>query len=415
MHLEHLVDLLHLPPAARRDALLALGVEQRGVRAFLAGHRADDRIHMDQDLVVHPARRHRRLGLLHARHHPGEHPQPAHVLHLAQLHPQIVEIELALGHLARERLGVFLIDRRGGLLDQADDIAHAQDAARNAFRIEGLDRVELLAGARELDRLAGDKAHRQRRAAARIAIHPGEHHAGQRHLVGEALGDIDRVLPGQAIDHQQHFGGSGDAGDRLHLGHQRFVDMQPARGVEQQHIGGLQLRAFHRAARDIDRLLAFDDRQRGDRDLLAEHRELFLRRRTVDVERGHQRLLAVLLLEQLGDLGGGGGLARALQADHHDHHRWLGIEVERSGFVAAEHLDQFVIDDLDDLLAGGDRAQHILADRLFGDRIDEATHHRQRGIGLEQRDPHLAHRVANILFGQRATALELVEDGAEPI
>ena len=39
----------------------------------------------------------------------------------------------------------------------------------------------------ELDRLAGDVAHRQRRAAARIAVELGEHDAGQRQRVAERL------------------------------------------------------------------------------------------------------------------------------------------------------------------------------------------------------------------------------------
>ena len=102
-------------------------------------------------------------------------------------------------------LGLFDLDRLGGALDQADDVAHAEDAAGDALGMERLERVELLAGAGELDRLAGDGAHRQRRAAARIAVHAGQDDAGQRHLLGEALRDVDRVLAGQRIDDEQDF------------------------------------------------------------------------------------------------------------------------------------------------------------------------------------------------------------------
>jgi hypothetical protein len=63
------------------------------------------------------------------------------------------------------------------------------------------------------------------------------------------------VLPGQRIDHQQHFGRGRDARDRLHLRHQRVVDMEAPGGVEQQHVERLHLRGFHRAASDVDRLL----------------------------------------------------------------------------------------------------------------------------------------------------------------
>jgi hypothetical protein len=46
------------------------------------------------------------------------------------------------------------------------------------FGVEVLQRVELLAGADQLDRLAGDRAHRQRRAAAAVAVDAGQHDAG---------------------------------------------------------------------------------------------------------------------------------------------------------------------------------------------------------------------------------------------
>ena len=45
--------------------------------------------------------------------------------------------------------------------------------------------VELLADAGELDRLAGDVAHRERRAAARIAVELGEDDAGERQALAE--------------------------------------------------------------------------------------------------------------------------------------------------------------------------------------------------------------------------------------
>ena len=44
--------------------------------------------------------------------------------------------------------------------------------------MEGLERVELFAGAEELDRRAGHRAHRERRAAALIAVGAGQDDAG---------------------------------------------------------------------------------------------------------------------------------------------------------------------------------------------------------------------------------------------
>src|SRR3546814_11703209 len=73
--------------------------------------------------------------------------------------------------------------------------------------------VELFAGAGDLDRLAGDRAHRERRTTARIAVEPGEHDAGERHVLGEACRDVDRILAGQGIDDEKDFGGIGDVGE----------------------------------------------------------------------------------------------------------------------------------------------------------------------------------------------------------
>ena len=71
--------------------------------------------------------------------------------------------------------------------------------------IEFLQRVELFAGADQLDRLAGDRAHRQRRAAAAVAVDAGEHDAGEADALVERAREIDRVLAGQRIGDQQHF------------------------------------------------------------------------------------------------------------------------------------------------------------------------------------------------------------------
>ena len=90
------------------------------------------------------------------------------------------------------------------------------------------------------------------------------------------------------------------------------------------------------------------------------------------------------------------------------------VEVELGG-LGAEHLDQGVVDDLDDHLARRDRAQDFLADRLLGDLVDEIASHRQRDVGLEQRDAHLAHRRAHVGLGERAAPAKPVEYAAEPI
>ena len=64
--------------------------------------------------------------------------------------------------------------------------------------MEILERVHFLADAEQLDRLAGDRAHRERGAAAAVAVDAGQHDAGDADPLVEALGEIDGVLAGQA-------------------------------------------------------------------------------------------------------------------------------------------------------------------------------------------------------------------------
>jgi hypothetical protein len=65
------------------------------------------------------------------------------------------------------------------LLDQADDVARAQDAAGHAVGPELLQPVRRLAHTDELDRLAGHRPDRQRGAAARVAVQLGQDDAVQ--------------------------------------------------------------------------------------------------------------------------------------------------------------------------------------------------------------------------------------------
>ena len=57
--------------------------------------------------------------------------------------------KLPFSSLRGELFGLVLVGGLGGLLDQADDVAHAEDAAGDALGVERLERVDLLAGADE--------------------------------------------------------------------------------------------------------------------------------------------------------------------------------------------------------------------------------------------------------------------------
>ena len=278
--------------------------------------------------------------------------------------------------------------------------------------MEILERVHLFADAQKLDRLAGHRAHRQRRAAAPVAVHAGQHDAGEADPLVEVLGEVDRVLAGQRVGDQQNLVRPRGVADLSHLRHQRLVDMGAARGVEQHDVIALQPRHSLGAPGDRDRVLAQNDRQRVDADLPAQNRELLLRRRALHVERSHQHLAFVAIGKALGDLGGGRRLARALEADQHDRDRRRRVEVDRLRF-AAERLDQRIVDDLDHHLAGLDRLDDRRADRPGAGAVDERAHDLERDVGLEKRAPDLAHRRVDVFFREGAAAGQFIQYAGE--
>src|SRR5260370_569546 len=158
VHLEHPVVVRALGAGSGRDALFAGGFEDVGQAALLGRHRIDDRhLPLDHaiveigagDLVFH-------LG--DARDHAHEPGYAADLLHLLELIAQIGEVERALTHLFGDALRPFGVDRGRGLLDQRDDVAHAEDSVGDARRWKVLERFKHLAGADQLDRL--DRHHR---------------------------------------------------------------------------------------------------------------------------------------------------------------------------------------------------------------------------------------------------------------
>ena len=132
------------------------------------------------------------------------------------------------------------------------DVAHAQDPAGEAVRVEDLEGVGLLAGAQELDRDAGDRADRERGAAAGVAVDLGQDEAGDRDGAGEALGDGHGLLAGHRVHDQQRldraWSPSATAAD---LVHERVVDGQAAGGVDDHDVAADALGVLDAAAGDV--------------------------------------------------------------------------------------------------------------------------------------------------------------------
>jgi hypothetical protein len=204
-----------------------------------------------------------------------------------------------------------------------------------------------------------------------------------------------------------------DIANRPALGHQLFIDVQPARRIEHHHVVSAAPRLRHRPPRNGERVFRLDHRQGIDADLLPQDLELFLGGRPARVERSHENAFFVALLEPFGDFRGGRGFPRALQPHHEKRHRRRRLEIDPAR-IAPQRLDERVVHDFDDHLPGRDRFDDLLPDRPGLDRVDEAAHHVERHVRLDQRPSHFPHRGFDIAVRQAAAPGELVENPCQP-
>ena len=71
------------------------------------------------------------------------------------------------------------------------------------------------------------------------------------------------------------------------------------------------------------------------------------------------------------------------------------------------------MDDLHDLLARSEALEHLLAHRLLADARDEVAHDREVDVGLEEREPDLAHGAADRLFVELSLLPQVAEGALE--
>ena len=279
--------------------------------------------------------------------------------------------------------------------------------------MEILQRVQLFAHTGQLDRRTGDLTHGERRAATGVTVHPRHHDPGHAQGLVEGAGGVDRVLSGHRVHDEEGFRRVGRLAHRADLIHQRLIDREPAGGVEDDDVEHLTAPHLHGTAGNLHRGLAGHDRQRADAGLLRQLLQLQLRGRALRVERGEQHPLSLALGEAQRELARGRRLAGTLQAYHQERDWRGGVQIERNGPSTTERFDQLIVDDLDDHLARADAIQHFGAQRPLAHAVDEIPHHRQRHVRLEQRQPHLAQGVGNVVLRQPAARAEPVENVGE--
>ena len=193
----------------------------------------------------------------------------------------------------------------------------------------------------------------------------------------------------------------------LQLIHQGLIHMEPAGGVQEDHITAVVpgmadciLCNLHRVT-----LTLLEYRQVQ---LATHHLQLLDGGGTVHVAGGQQGPLAKLAAHQPRQLGGGGGLAGALQAHHH-HNGGTAVGHGEPGGAAAHELCQLFVDDLDDLLGGREAVQHVGPHSPLCHGSHEVLDHLIAYVGLQQGQTDFPHGLPDVVLCQAALAPQLLE------
>ena len=150
-----------------------------------------------------------------------------------------------------------------------------------------LEILQFFADAHELDRFARDRFEAQGRAAARIAVEPGENRAGDLQRLIKMRRDIDRFLAGGGVEHQQNLLRLHQVAQADQFLHERFVNLQTARGVEDERVAVVGPCECEGSAGDLQYVRFAPLEEDGQSELPSERFELVHRRRAVNV-RSHQ-------------------------------------------------------------------------------------------------------------------------------
>ena len=347
------------------------------------------------------------MELIHAGQETKEILQRPHAAQRLELVEEIVEVELRGAQPLLQAGGVVEVDVLGRFLDEADHVAHAQDAPGEAVGMEHLERLDFFARAGELHRPPGHLAQRKRRAAARVAVELGEDEPGDPDRAVEFLRHAHRLLPGRRVAHEQAFVRPDNFFHPPQLVDEALVEVLPPGRVVNFHVAALRLGPRHPVAhRAQDVFLSGLGPENRHVDLRGKGRELLDGGGALQVARDQHRR-ASALFEERGQLRAGGRLARAVEPHHEDAR--LRAERQRLG-VAAEQRRQLVVENFDDLLTGRDAAQHFLAERLLLDPRDEVFRHAEMHVRLEQGEAHFAQRVVDVRLADAPVPAESLED-----
>ena len=162
--------------------------------------------------------------------------QRPHLSDLLELVPEILQRKRIFPDLLLELPGLLLIKGSLCLFDQGKNIAHPQNPRGHPVRMKDLQGIEFFSHPDELDGLLRHRPDRKGGPSSCVPIHLGQDDAVDAQSLVEVLGDIDGILPGHGIGHQDHLFGLEVGLDLSKLQHQRLIDVEPSGRIDQDQV-----------------------------------------------------------------------------------------------------------------------------------------------------------------------------------
>ena len=166
--------------------------------------------------------------------------------------------------------------------------------------------------------------------------------------------------------------------------------------------------AVPKIAGEIRRFLRDDGAVKVGRSIREQSLTLYALRERLRQELGREPALSELAAHEAAELCRGGGLAGAVEAHHHRHRRGMGGGGQLAG-LGAHQGDELLVDDLDDLLGGGQGVQHVAADGPLRDLGHEVLDHLVADVGFQQGEADLPHALLHVRLGEAALAPQALE------
>ena len=266
---------------------------------------------------------------------------------------------------------------------------------------------QLFAHTHKLDGRAGNSANGESSATARIAVHLGEHHAGNAKALVKAFGHGHGVLTGHGVGNKQNFLGLHRLLDGGQFLHENFIHMQSASRIEQQHSGLLFAGFFKRSLGNVHGVHIYRGGIARYVELFGQHCQLVNGRRAVHVGR-YKVGPHFLLAQNIGNLASRGCFTRALQTHKHDNRRFAALQVKPCGF-AAKQLHELIVNNLDHLLGRANTLEHLLPQALFAHAFHKVFNDLEVDVRLKQGKAHFAQASLHVFFGKLPAPAECAE------